>query len=182
MRGLKRAFLRRPSRKLGKRRAMTTNGKQAPSLVWHGADRPRIEPGTYIGRCTGFQGPEWVRQFSSWKLRLEFVLDPDDHRVSEFYSFGTKRDSPHVGVRSKYYRTWVLANGGPPQRGQPMPPELITDPTLIFTVEVSDATTDGENRVKEDALVYSRVKKILRVERTSNQEDTQVSWQAGSPF
>jgi hypothetical protein len=155
---------------------MTTEKQLPPAVVWQGADRPRIEPREYTARCTGFQGPEWIREFGRWGIRLEFVLDPDDHVVSAFYSLGENRDAPHIGVRSKYYRTWVLANGRPPRHGQTMNPEVIADPALSFTVHVSDAKTDGENRVKDDAMVYSRIDKILTVTRTSTEADTRVSW------
>jgi hypothetical protein len=47
---------------------------------------------------------------------------------------------------------------------------------------VGDAVKDGEGKVKDDALVYSRIDKIVAVKRPSAQGDTQAIWQAGSPF
>ena len=112
------------------------------------------------------------------------MLDPDEHRVSAFFSLGESRDAPTFGVRSKYYRTWVLANGGPPRQGQTTNPDVIADPSLAFTVNVSDATTDGENQVKDDALVYSRIDKIIRVKRPSGPADMHANIEAAkySPF
>jgi hypothetical protein len=155
---------------------MASERQQPPALVWQGADRPRIAAGEYTARCTGYQGPQWIREFGRWGLRLEFVLDPDDHRVSAFYSFGEDRDATKIGTRSKYFKDWARANGGPPKHGQNMSPEVFINPELAFTVHVSDAKKDAENTAKDDALVYSRIDKILEVKRLSNQEGTQESW------
>lgn len=162
--------------------ATMANEKQTPpALVWQGADRPRVPPGEYTARCTRFQGPEWVRAFGRWGMRLEFVLDPDEQAVSAFFSLGENPHKPHFGVRSKYYRTWVMANGGPPRRGENMPPEVIADPSLGFTVQVSDCTTDEENRLKQDAFVYSRVDEILNVTRASGHAGMQPSPESLKP-
>ena len=165
---------------------MTTASEKPrpPALVWQGADRPRIAPGEYTARCTSYQGPEWLRTFGRWGLRLEFTLDPDEQIVSAFYSFGEDRNAPKISPRTKYYRDWVRANGGPPKHGQEMHPEIFVSGELAFTVHVSDALKDGENRIKDDALVYSRIDKILEVQRPGGQEDTQAGCEATnySPF
>jgi hypothetical protein len=150
--------------------------RATPALIWGGADRPRIPSGEYTARCTGHQGPHWVIAFGRWGLRLEFVLDPDEQIVSAFYPLGEDRAAPKIGVRSKFYKDWVRANGGPPRHGQAMSPEVFVNPEIGFMVHVSDAVKDGENSVKDDALVYSRIDKIIEVKRLSTQEDTQVSW------
>lgn len=136
-------------------------------LVWHGAELPLIPSGEYTARCIGFQGPDWVRGFGRWGLRLEFELDPDNHRVSAFCSFGENPDAPKIGQKSKYYRWWVMANGGMPRRGEGMSPSVIADPSLAFTVHVSDAKTDGNNQLKDSAFIYSRIDKIVSVKRIS---------------
>jgi hypothetical protein len=109
----------------------------------------------------------WVRRFRNWKIRLEFTVDPDDIPVSGFFCLGENPEAASIGVRSKFFRVWALANGGQPRHGQQMSYELLVDPSLSFTVHVSDCTTDDENQVKEDALVYSRVDAVLSVERIS---------------
>ncbi|MGA7830596.1 MAG: hypothetical protein WCA21_06530 [Terracidiphilus sp.] len=158
---------------------MTTEKQKPPAIVWEGGDRPRIVPGQYTARCTGFQGPEWVRTFGRWGFRLEFALDPDEEIVSAFYSFGEDRNAPKMSTRYKYYSDWVRANGGPPLNSQEMSPEIFLNTDLSFIVHVSDATTDGENRVKDKTLVYSRIDRILEVKRLSTQEGRQPSTQAG---
>lgn len=155
---------------------MADTPNNPPLLRWKGAERPRIPPDEYPARCTGFQGPQWTIAFGSWKLRLDFVLEPDEQAVSAFYAFGEDRNEPKIGTRSKYFKDWVRANGGPPKPGQLMSPEVFVNPDIGYTVHVSDAVKDSEGAVKDDALVYSRIDKILTVKRPSTQEDMQVSW------
>lgn len=140
-----------------------------PSLVWRGANRPRIAPGDYPARCTGHQGPQWIREWGRWGLRLEFALDPDEQQVSIFYSFGENRDVPKIGNRSKYFKDWVRANGGSPNNGQEMSPEVFVNPEIGYTVRVSDAVKDGEGKLKDDALVYSRIDRIVEVKRPGSE-------------
>jgi len=161
---------------------MADEQKKPPALVWQGAERPRIPPGEYTARCTGFQGPQWVREWGRWGMRLQFTLDPEEQQVSIFYSFGENKDAPKIGTRSKYFKDWVRVNGGPPKHGQKMNPEAFSNSDLSFTVRVSDSVKDGEGKVKDDALVYSRIDRILEVKRPSAQENKQAIWQAGSPF
>ncbi len=115
-------------------------------------------------------------------MRLQFTLDPDEQQVSIFYSFGENKDAPKIGTRSKYFKDWVRANGGPPKRGLEMSPAVLVNPEIGYTVRVGDAVKDSEGALKDDALVYSRIDKILAVKRPSAQEDIQAIWQAGSPF
>jgi len=161
---------------------MTTEKQAVPALVWQGAERPRIPPGEYTARCTDVQGPQWVREWGRWGMRLEFTLDPDEQQVSIFYSLQENKDAPKIGARSKYFKDWVRVNGGPPKYGQEMSPEAFLNPDLSFTVRVSDSVKDGEGKVKDDALVYSRIDRILEVKHLSTQEAMQVSRQACSPF
>lgn len=161
---------------------MAGEDKSIPALVWTGAERPRIAAGEYTARCTGYQGPEWVREFGRWGLRLEFVLDPDEQQMSAFYSLGENHAAYKFGTRSKFFKDWVRANGGPPKHGQEMSPEVFVNPAIGYTVRVGDAIKDGEGKVKDESLIYSRIDRILEVKRPGSQEDMQVSWQAGSPF
>ncbi|MGB8261931.1 MAG: hypothetical protein WCE75_16335 [Terracidiphilus sp.] len=98
--------------------------------------------------------------------------------MSAFYSLGEDRKAPRIGGRSKYFKDWVRANGGPPKSGQEMNPAAFLGPELAFTVRVSDAVKDSENAVKDSALVYSRIEKIVEVKRPSRQESKPESWEA----
>jgi len=155
---------------------MADEQERPPALVWEGADRPRIPSGEYTAHCTGYQGPQWVRAYGRWGLRLDFVLEPEEQAISAFYSLGENRNAFTIGTRSKYFKDWVRANGGPPKRGQEMSPAVLVNPEIGYTVRVGDAVKDSEGAVKDDALVYSRIDKILAVKRPGAQEDTQESW------
>jgi hypothetical protein len=57
------------------------------------------------------------------------------------------------------------ANREMPRKGQQMASETFTEPGLLYLVRVYDAMKDGKDGLKPDALVYSRVTEILKVER-----------------
>jgi hypothetical protein len=43
--------------------------------------------------------------------------------------------------------------------------ETFTDPSLLYLVRVADCLKDGKDADKPDALIYSRVTEILKIER-----------------
>ncbi len=139
--------------------------KERPALTWQGADYPHVPEGNYQASCTGWQGPEWCVGFRRWSLRLEFSLHGEDSQVSAFLNMGDNPNEPRIGRRSKYFALWCQANGEMPRSRQPMTPDTFTEPGLIYLVRVEDAVKDGKDELKPDALVYSRVTEILKVER-----------------
>ncbi len=144
---------------------MASESRPGPILTWQGVDLPRIPQGDYRAACVGWQGPEWVRSYRRWSLRLEFSLLEDGTLVSAFFNMGCDAIQPHIGRHSRFYAAWCLANGEAPYRGQQMALEAFTEPGLLYMVRVEDATKDGKDGVKPDALIYSRVTEILRIER-----------------
>jgi hypothetical protein len=144
---------------------MASEAKDSPGLTWQGVDLPRVSPGDYQAVCIDWQGPEWCRAFRRWSLRLEFSLLTDGTLVSAFYNMGSDATGPHIGRRSRLYAVWSLANGEMPRKGQQMALETFTDPALMYLVRVADSLKDGKDAAKPDALIYSRVTDILRIER-----------------
>jgi len=136
-----------------------------PNLTWEGGDLPRIPPGNYQAICIGWQGPTWVQMFRKWKLRLEFRLLAEDVCVSAFYNMGENKNKVRIGRRSSFYAAWTLVNGEIPQKRQKMTLETFRDPSLLYWVRVADATKDKDRAAKPDALIYSKVVKILSVDR-----------------
>jgi hypothetical protein len=134
-------------------------------LVWEGINLPRITPGIYQAVCVAWQGPQWVRAFQRWCLRLEFSLLEDGTLVSRFYNLGNNKLRKSHGRRSLFYKVWCLANGEPPCKGQRMPLGTFTEPGLIYTVRVADSIKNEQGEQKPRALVYSRVTDVLRIER-----------------
>jgi len=106
-----------------------------------------------------------VKRYRRWSIRLEFSLLDEAIEVSAFFNLGANPDEPFIGRRSRYFEAWSQTNGGPPKNGQRMTPATFIDPTLLYTVRVEDATKDSDEQEKPDALVYSRVTKILKVEQ-----------------
>ena len=117
------------------------------SLVWRGPDYPMLEPGRYMVRCVKMQGPQWVRCYARWSLRLEFALTTEPGVISAFFNFGNDRSGPRVGRQSRYYKAWVLANGEHPRKGQVMSPETFLD-GQFFEVEVESCNRDAEGAPK----------------------------------
>jgi hypothetical protein len=85
--------------------------------------------------------------------------------VSAFFNMGKDQAKPHIGRRSRFYAVWSLANGEAPRKGQQMTLEAFTEAGLVYLVRVADSTKDGKDTAKPDALIYSRVTEILKIER-----------------
>jgi hypothetical protein len=136
----------------------------APTLVWEGVEYPRMEPGRYLVRGLKVQGPQWVRAFSRWCLRVEFATVHEPGGVSAFFNLGSDRLKQYIGRQSKYFQAWTLANGGLPRKGEQMSPDVFLDGQFFWvTVEDSSRKTDGTEKV--DAEVYSRITKFHSAER-----------------
>lgn len=144
---------------------MANEPQDGPGLVWQGVDLVRVSPGDYLAVCVGWQGPQWVRAFRRWSLRLEFSLLSGEGCVSAFYNMGSDAAKPHIGRRSRFYAVWCQANGETPRKGQQMALQALTDPALRYLVRVEDAVKDAKDEAKPDALVYSRVTDVLKIER-----------------
>jgi hypothetical protein len=146
----------------------TERGKKASafSLTWNGVEYPRVRPGNYQAVCVGWQGPEYVYEYRRWSLRLEFCLFDDGTRVSTFLNFGNGSRPEVPGQRSRFFKEWCLANGGPPKKGETLRLDTFVDPELIYTVRVEDCAINSKGAEKADALVYSRVNEVLKVQRS----------------
>jgi hypothetical protein len=60
---------------------------------------------------------------------------------------------------------WSQANGEAPRKGQKITLATFTEEGLLYTVRVAYATKDEKQTDKPDALVYSRVTDVLKIER-----------------
>jgi hypothetical protein len=141
------------------------NETEDSGIVWDGANYPRVPPGIYQASCIGWQGPDQCRAFRlRWSIRLEFSLLADGQFLSGFFNLGTGA-KPKVGRRSRIFKVWAMANGETPRKGQRMTWDTFTEAGLIYTVQVADALTDGNQKQKPDAMVYSKVTEVLGVDR-----------------
>ena len=149
---------------------MASESNGGPDLIWQGADYPRVLSGDYQAVCVGWQGPQWVRAYRRWSLRLEFSLLSEDSHVSAFLNMGANPERPHIGRRSKFYVLWCQANGEMPRKGQQIALETFTEPGLLYLVRVENGLNDSNGDAKPDLLVYSRVTEVLKVERAQTRE------------
>lgn len=147
-------------------RAQTTHKvvpiDRAKALVWKGPDYPILSPGIYAARGIKTQGPEWVRNFFRWSLRVEFGLTSEPLSISAFFNFGNSPDAPKIARMGRYYKAWVLANGGHPAKGEEMSPDVFLE-GQFFEVEVQDCNRDSEGKPKPGAECYSRIVKIISI-------------------
>lgn len=130
-------------------------------MVWRGPDYPLLDPGRYVVRGVKVQGPEWVRSYSRWSVRIEFALTTEPGFVSAFFNLGNERSTRRIGRQSRYFKAWSVANGGLPYRGQDMSPEMFLN-GQFFEVEVENCDRDSEGTPKPEAEVYSRITKVQR--------------------
>ena len=91
---------------------------------------------------------------------VEFELLDESVRVCIFFNMGKNRAQPKAGRHSRYFKAWTLANGGLPNRGQAMSPEVFLD-GQVYEIEVADSCRDSEEQQKAEPEIYSRVKEII---------------------
>ena len=148
------------SRRTAKRADVVSIRPEA-GMLWCGPDYPLLEPGTYVVRALKTQGPEWVRSFCRWSLRIEFALTAEPGLVSAFFNLGNDKSARRIGRQSRYFKAWTIANGELPRRGEAMSPSVFLN-GQFFEVQVEKCDKDSEGNAKLEAEVYSRVTKILR--------------------
>jgi len=100
---------------LGKIAARIPNPE--PEIDW--SDYLRFEPSTYRAYCRRAK-PYYDRRFKRWTCLLLFdVVDASlnviGHSVPMWLNLGPS-DRPHAARSGRYFKEWILANGGPPKR------------------------------------------------------------------
>ncbi len=148
------------SRELAAVSPAVININRVASLIWKGPEYPLLSAGRYTVRAISYQGPQWVRSFKRWSVRIEFALTTEPGFVSAFFNMGDDRSGPRVGRQSRYYKAWVLANGGHPRKGQEMTPEVFLE-GQFFEVEVEMCSQGADGAPKACAEAYSRITKII---------------------
>jgi hypothetical protein len=133
-------------------------------LVWRGPDYPVLSAGVYTVRAVLYQGPQWIRSYRRWSLRLEFALVHESISVSAFFNLGDDPEGYKVGRQSRFYKAWVIANGEHPRKGQLMDLDVFLE-GQFFQVVVADSGKDAERKAKNPAEVYSIVTQILSSDR-----------------
>jgi hypothetical protein len=123
-----------------------------------------LSAGVYTVTAVRYQGPEWLRSYRRWSVRLEFALVYEPVSVSAFFNLGDDPNGYRVGRQSRFYKAWVIANGEHPRKGQRMDLDVFLE-GQFFQVVVADSGKDAERKNKNPAEVYSIVTQILSAER-----------------
>jgi len=147
------------------RRKSETKPKARGTMpVWTGPEYSRIPPGKYTASAVRIVGPEFVARWQRSSIGIAFRPHSEvDAEVILFRNLGTGE----VKRGSLYYRDWTRANGGPPTKDQVMDPAVFFE-GQIYEIEVADSTKDCDGDAVSDAEVYSRVKRIISVQRSGD--------------
>jgi hypothetical protein len=129
--------------------------------VWNGKEYQRHDQCERLIQVCEIQGPEWVRRYSRWSIRLGCRLTDEPGEVSYFINMGNNREGPRVGRHSNYYKAWTLANSGPPRKGEPMDPRIFLD--KFFRARIADCSKDSDDRDKPKGEVYSHITELLEL-------------------
>jgi hypothetical protein len=132
-----------------------------PEIEWQ--DYPLIQSREYPAYCRiakRYRDPQYKR----WTCLLRWDVLTDDlltviATVPQWFPLGNG-ENPRASRRGIYLKEWVRANGGPPMRGDRVPPHVFT--RRMARVEVGD--TDPQ----KSPVPYSVVRRI-------------VSWETGGP-
>jgi hypothetical protein len=149
-----------PATGSGGRKAAIVSIKLSSGMIWRGPEYPLLSPGVYMVRGSKVQGPEYVRNFHRWSIRIEFALTAEPGSVSMFLNLGGDKTGPQIKRQSRYFKAWVLANGEQPRRGQAMTADVFLE-GQFFQVEVETCMLDSEGEIKPEAEWYSRITRIV---------------------
>ena len=114
-------------------------------------------------RVVEIQGPEWVRAFHRWSLRIGCAGVDEPVSLSLFLNLAGDKAAPAVpGRQSKFYKHWTMANGEQPRKGQVMDLGIFMD--KYFMAEVEQVATDAKGQEKGEGEIYSRIVRFIRRE------------------
>jgi hypothetical protein len=135
---------------------------QPATPVWTGQEYSRIPPGQYTASAVRVITPQYIRRWQRWSLGICFCpFAEPDAEVTLFLNLG-KNMVPKRG--SDFFRAWTQANGEAPKKGELMDPCVFLE-GHVYEIEIVDADVDSDGNPKSDAEVYSKVKRIVSVQR-----------------
>jgi hypothetical protein len=108
-----------------------------PEIEWR--EYPLIQSREYPAYCKSAQRYR-DPQFKRWTCLLRWDVLTDDlltviATVPQWFPLGSG-ENPSASCRGVYLKEWVRANGGPPKRGDRVPPRVFT--RRMARVEVGD--------------------------------------------
>jgi hypothetical protein len=96
--------------------------------------------------------------FGRWVCFIRWDVFTDAGRIVRiplWYNLG-KGEKPRAARRSKYFKAWVRANGGPPARGDRLFPAVFRDRMALVEA--------GDTDIKKSGASYSVVRRIIEWE------------------
>jgi hypothetical protein len=122
---------------------------------------PSYAPGVHLVRCLGSK-KYWSKRFKRTVVRLDFnLLDNGGEVIGPIAGFLNLGKDGKVGPYSKFWRWWVIANGGmPAKKRQKMSLRSFKD--AIFEAHVEDTKKCADNREKYDFEKYSTVVELQK--------------------
>jgi hypothetical protein len=131
--------------------------------VWESDPYPVTDDGRMLVQVVKLQGPEWVRKFQRWSLRIECTGVYESVDLSLFVNLAGDKNKPGLpGRQSNFYRYWTMANGQPPKKGQAMNWDVFLG--KYFMAEVGKVRTDASGQEKAEGEIYSRISHFIRLE------------------
>ncbi len=135
----------------------------------------RVPDGEYLAICTRVFGPHRSRAYGT-KIYLVFEVIDGEHLGKKLPMFLRPSNFP----TSNLYRSWCLANDGPPSRNARLSPRIFLGKTFRIrtcTVRPRHRVTgpDGKLRAGDllpDFLWYSRVNYLISLEISPQRWDT----------
>jgi hypothetical protein len=135
---------------------------QRPAVIWEGIDYPHLEPGLREVYVAEIQGPEWVRSYRRWSIRIECCTVDEPGTVSAFFNLG-KEKSPSLGRsrQSKIYKFVTMALGRAPEVHERIEFEAFIG--KHFFVRIEDCHLNSRGEKKLDGEVYSHITEFVRL-------------------
>lgn len=132
-------------------------------LVFDGKEYPRLDCGLREVRVREIQGPEWVRPYRRWSLRVGCHMLDEPGEVSAFFNLGSDPSRPSMGKgrQSKIYKLVKLALGRAPRRGEKVDFNLLLV-DKCFVVRIEDCKHDSDGQAKDEGEVYSRITEFVK--------------------
>jgi hypothetical protein len=149
-----------------RRRPRDPGGREsvAPVVIWKGREYERLDRGRREVRVVEVQGPEWVRRYRRWSLRVGCQTLDEPGKVSAFLNLGKDPNRPSMGTgrQSRIYKLVTLAKGEPPRNGERIDFEALLL-GKCFLVQIDDCTKNSRGEKKTEGETYSCITDFVRL-------------------
>ena len=114
----------------------------------------------YFAECTEYKIQEYDGTKRKLYLRFQIFMDGDGGIETVYMPFNMPLNG-RIGPRSKYYKSWRMANGKSPSRSAKLSPRVFKNKFYKIRTRTVNQYKDG--KVRPEDKRYSVVDKILLV-------------------